>query len=208
MKRFLSLVLLGAVLVSLAACGKEEEAPLYSEIPYPTVTITMADGQVMRLELYPACAPNTVANFVNLCESGFYNGLTFHRVVLGYMIQGGDPNGDGTGDAGYTIAGEFAENGFDNPLSHERGVISMARYESDMDSASSQIFLMQYNDPELDGKYAAFGRIVDEESLAVLDSIASTAVDAYYAPLFSQTIASITVDTHGYQYTVTKMEEE
>ena len=208
MKRFLTLVLLGAVLVSLAACGKEEEAPLYSEIPYPTVTITMADGQVMRLELYPACAPNTVANFVNLCESGFYNGLTFHRVVLGYMIQGGDPNGDGTGDAGYTIAGEFAENGFDNPLSHERGVISMARYESDMDSASSQFFLMQYNYPVLDGKYAAFGRIVDEESLAVLDSIASTAVDAYYAPLFSQMIASITVDTHGYQYTVTKMEEE
>ncbi len=208
MKRFLSLVLLGAVLVSLAACGKEEEAPLYSEIPYPTVTITMADGQVMRLELYPACAPNTVANFVNLCESGFYNGLTFHRVVPGYMIQGGDPNGDGTGDAGYTIAGEFAENGFDNPLLHERGVISMARYESDMDSASSQFFIMQYNYPELDGRFAAFGRIVDEESLAVLDSIATTAVDAYYAPLFDQTIASITVDTHGYQYTVTKMEEE
>lgn len=208
MKRFLSLVLLGAVLVSLAACGKEEEAPLYSEIPYPTVTITMADGQVMRLELYPACAPNTVANFVNLCESGFYNGLTFHRVVPGYMIQGGDPNGDGTGDAGYTIAGEFAENGFDNPLSHERGVISMARYESDMDSASSQFFIMQYSYQHLDGRFAAFGRIVDEESLAVLDSIASTAVDAYYAPLFSQTIASITVDTHGYQYTVTKMEEE
>ena len=208
MKRFLSLVLLGAVLVSLAACGKEEEAPLYSALPYPTVTITMADGQVMRLELYPACAPNTVANFVNLCESGFYNGLTFHRVVLGYMIQGGDPNGDGTGDAGYTIAGEFAENGFDNPLSHERGVISMARYESDMDSASSQFFIMQYNYPELDGRFAAFGRIVDEESLAVLDSIATTAVDAYYAPLFDQTIASITVDTHGYQYTVTKMEEE
>lgn len=208
MKRFLSLVLLGAVLVSLAACGKEEEAPLYSEIPYPTVTITMADGQVMRLELYPACAPNTVANFVNLCESGFYNGLTFHRVVPGYMIQGGDPNGDGTGDAGYTIAGEFAENGFDNPLLHERGVISMARYESDVNSASSQFFLMQYNYPELDGRFAAFGRIVDEESLAVLDSIATTAVDAYYAPLFDQTIASITVDTHGYQYTVTKMEEE
>ena len=208
MKRFLSLVLLGAVLVSLAACGKEEEAPLYSEIPYPTVTITMADGQVMRLELYPACAPNTVANFVNLCESGFYNGLTFHRVVPGYMIQGGDPNGDGTGDAGYTIAGEFAENGFDNPLLHERGVISMARYESDMDSASSQFFIMQYNYPELDGRFAAFGRIVDEESLAVLDYIATTAVDAYYAPLFDQTIASITVDTHGYQYTVTKMEEE
>ena len=208
MKRFLTLVLLGAVLVSLAACGKEEEAPLYSEIPYPTVTITMADGQVMRLEPYPACAPNTVANFVNLCESGFYNGLTFHRVVPGYMIQGGDPNGDGTGDAGYTIAGEFAENGFDNPLLHERGVISMARYESDMDSASSQFFIMQYNYPELDGRFAAFGRIVDEESLAVLDSIATTAVDAYYAPLFDQTIASITVDTHGYQYTVTKMEEE
>lgn len=208
MKRFLSLVLLGAVLVSLAACGKEEEAPLYSEIPYPTVTITMADGQVMRLELYPACAPNTVANFVNLCESGFYNGLTFHRVVPGYMIQGGDPNGDGTGDAGYTIAGEFAENGFDNPLLHERGVISMARYESDVNSASSQFFIMQYNYPELDGRFAAFGRIVDEESLAVLDSIATTAVDAYYAPLFDQTIASITVDTHGYQYTVTKMEEE
>ncbi|MBS5586392.1 MAG: peptidylprolyl isomerase [Clostridiales bacterium] len=168
----------------------------------------MADGQVMRLELYPACAPNTVANFVNLCESGFYNGLTFHRVVLGYMIQGGDPNGDGTGDAGYTIAGEFAENGFDNPLLHERGVISMARYESDVNSASSQFFIMQYSYQHLDGRFAAFGRIVDEESLAVLDSIATTAVDAYYAPLFDQTIASITVDTHGYQYTVTKMEEE
>ena len=208
MKRFLCLALLAVLLFSFSDSSKKEEESPYAGVPYPSVTITMEDGQVMRLELYPDCAPNTVANFINLCEAGFYNGLSFHRVVLGYMIQGGDPNGDGTGDAGYTIAGEFADNGVENPLSHERGVISMARYESDMDSASSQFFIMQYDYPELDGHYAAFGKIVDEESLDVLDSIASTAVDAYDKPLFSQTIASITVDTHGQQYEVEKLEKE
>ena len=173
----------------------------------PLVTIEMENGGVIEIELYPDIAPNTVANFVELVQKGFYDGLIFHRVIPGFMIQGGDPQGTGMGGPGYGIKGEFAQNGVKNDLKHERGVISMAR-SMYPDSASSQFFLMQYNYPELDGKYAAFGRIVDEESLAVLDSIASTAVDAYYAPLFDQTIASITVDTHGYQYTVTKMEEE
>ena len=174
----------------------------------PLVTIEMENGGVIEIELYPDIAHNTVANFVELVQKGFYDGLIFHRVIPGFMIQGGDPQGTGMGGPGYGIKGEFAQNGVKNDLKHERGVISMARYESDMDSASSQFFIMQYDYPELDGHYAAFGKIVDEESLDVLDSIASTAVDAYDKPLFSQTIASITVDTHGQQYEVEKLEKE
>ena len=205
MKRFAALLLLICVLL-LAGCRRDELS--YEDIPHPLVTITMRSGDTMKLELYPAFAPNTVANFISLCESGFYNGLKFHRIVPSYMIQGGDPMGDGTGDAGFTIPGEFSDNGVENPLSHTRGVISMSRYDGDMDSASCQFFIMQYDYPEdLDGKYAAFGKIIDEESLRVLDSLATSAVDAFYRPLFSQVIDSITVETYGYQYTAVRIED-
>ena len=204
MKKLTALLL---CLCAILLTGCSEKDP-YADIPYPTVTITMKSGEVMKLELYPAAAPNTVANFINLCDEGFYDGLKFHRVVAGYMIQGGDPNGNGTGDAGFTIQGEFADNGITNPISHSRGVISMSRYDQEMDSASCQFFILQYDYPELDGKYAAFGRLLDSESLKVLDTMATTSVDAYYAPLFDLTIDSITVDTHGYDYTASRIEND
>ena len=122
----------------------------------PVVTITMENGDVMKAELYPEIAPNTVNNFISLVKKGFYDGLIFHRVIKGFMIQGGDPNGDGTGGSKDTIKGEFSSNGVDNPLKHTRGVISMARSQSN-DSASSQFFIMHEDAPSLDGEYAAFG---------------------------------------------------
>lgn len=134
--------------------------------------ITMEDGGVITLELYPEIAPITVENFVKLCEDNFYDGLTFHRIIPGFMIQGGDPDGNGTGGPGYGIKGEFSANGVANPLKHERGVISMAR-SRDMDSAGSQFFIMHDVAPHLDGQYAAFGRVTD--GMDVVDAIAETA---------------------------------
>lgn len=179
------------------------ETKVAEDVPSPVVTITMADGGVIKLELYPQIAPNTVANFVTLAQAQFYDGLIFHRVIPGFMIQGGDPTGTGTGDPGYSIKGEFSDNGFENNLSHERGVISMAR-ASDFDSAGSQFFIMHQTARNLDGQYAAFGRVT--EGMDVVDRIANTPTDASDRPLVACTIKTVTVDTLGYQYTVVKIE--
>ena len=169
----------------------------------PIVTIKMFDGGVIKAELYPEIAPNTVANFVSLVQSGFYDGLIFHRVIPGFMIQGGDPTGTGMGGPGYAIKGEFASNGFDNPLSHERGVISMARAQ-DPDSAGSQFFIMHADGNFLDGEYAAFGRVI--EGIEAVDHVAQAETDAYDKPVEDQVIQSITVDTHGVEYTAEKIQ--
>ncbi len=179
------------------------ETQVAEDVPSPVVTITMADGGVIKLELYPQIAPNTVANFVTLAQAQFYDGLIFHRVIPGFMIQGGDPTGTGTGDPGYSIKGEFSDNGFENNLSHERGVISMAR-ASDFDSAGSQFFIMHQTTRNLNGQYAAFGRVT--EGMDVVDRIANTPTDASDRPLVACAIKTVTVDTLGYQYTVVKIE--
>ena len=171
----------------------------------PIVTIQMKNGDVMKIELYPETAPNTVASFVKLCQDGFYNGVGFHRVIPGFMIQGGDPDGTGMGGPGFTIKGEFSANGFANNLSHTRGVISMARAQ-DYNSAGSQFFIMHADAPSLDGQYAAFGRVTDEESLAVVDAIATTLTDSNDKPLSEWKMKSVTVDTHGYDYKAVRTE--
>lgn len=170
--------------------------------PNPVATITMSDGSQMRFTLYPDQAPNTVANFISLANRGFYDGQEFFRIVAGVFIQSGDPKNNGTGDAGYAIAGEFADNGFErNTVSHMRGAISMAR-PSGYDTAGSQFFIMQGSYPEYDGRYAAFGSIDenDVQSLAVLDAIASQPTDSTYLPLTRQVIGTIRVETFGADY--------
>ena len=156
----------------------------------PIVTIKMKDGGVMKAELYPDIAPVTVQNFIDLASKGFYNDLIFHRVISGFMIQGGDPNGTGTGGPGYCIKGEFTENGFRNDLKHTRGVLSMAR-AMDPDSAGSQFFIMHEDYPSLDGKYAAFGKLI--EGIEVVDKIASVRTDYNDRPLEPQQIDFMTV---------------
>ena len=168
-----------------------------TEVKNPIATINMQDGGVMRLELYPAVAPNTVNNFIELANSGFYDGLIFHRVIEGFMIQGGDPQGSGMGGPGYSIRGEFRANGFDNELSHSRGVISMARSMMP-DSAGSQFFIMHKDGDFLDGNYAAFGMLLD--GFDVLDAIATTRTGRNDRPMVDQRIASIRVDTQGVDY--------
>lgn len=146
----------------------------------PIVRITMDSGKVIRLELYPETAPLTVENFLDLVKKGFYNGLTFHRIISGFMIQGGDPDGNGMGGPGHSIKGEFKSNGVDNPLKHEKGVISMAR-SMDPNSAGSQFFIMHEAAPHLDGQYAAFGKVI--EGLDVVDEIASVETGFQDAPV-------------------------
>ena len=164
----------------------------------PLITITMENGDVMKGELYPDIAPNTVNNFVSLVKKGFYDGLTFHRVIPGFMIQGGCPLGTGTGGPGYQIPGEFSANGFKNNLAHTPGVLSMARAQHP-DSAGSQFFIMHKTSPPLDGQYAAFGRIT--EGLDVVDKIANVRTSFFNnKPVTPQRIASITVDTLGVDY--------
>lgn len=163
----------------------------------PVVTITMENGDVMKAELYPDIAPNTVNNFISLVKKGYYDGLTFHRVIKGFMIQGGCPNGTGMGGPGYCIKGEFAQNGFANDLRHEPGVLSMARTMSP-NTAGSQFFLMHKDSPHLDGSYAAFGKVT--EGLDIVDKIAQVATDYADKPLEPQVIASMTVDTFGVDY--------
>ncbi|MCR4628132.1 MAG: peptidylprolyl isomerase [Bacillota bacterium] len=163
----------------------------------PVVTIEMEDGGVMTAELYPDVAPNTVNNFVSLIKKGFYDGLIFHRVIKGFMIQGGDPEGTGAGGPGYEIKGEFRDNGFQNDLRHTKGVLSMAR-TMDPDSAGSQFFIMHAEASYLDGQYAAFGMLTD--GLEVLDKIAGTRTDFDDRPLKDQKIAKMTVDTFGQEY--------
>lgn len=163
----------------------------------PIVTIEMENGGVIKAELYPEIAPNTVNNFISLINKGFYDGVIFHRVIPGFMIQGGDPEGSGMGGPGYCIKGEFFMNGVDNKLKHKRGVLSMAR-SSNPNSAGSQFFLMHQDSPHLDKQYAAFGKVT--EGLEVIDAIASVKVDMNDKPLTEQKIASIRVDTNGVDY--------
>lgn len=163
----------------------------------PIVTITMQDGGRMQLELYPDVAPNTVNNFISLAQQGFYNGLTFHRVIPGFMIQGGDPQGTGMGGPGYAIKGEFAANGFNNNLLHTKGVISMARTDHP-DSAGSQFFIMVADAPHLDGLYAAFGKIISGQEVA--DRIVQVARDGNDMPLEPQQIQSVVVDVFDVTY--------
>lgn len=163
----------------------------------PIITITMENGDIMKGELYPEIAPNTVNNFISLIKKGFYDSKIFHRVIPGFMIQGGCPDGTGMGGPGYSIKGEFAQNGFKNDLKHTPGVLSMAR-AMHPDSAGSQFFIMHETSPHLDGAYAAFGKIT--EGLDVIDKIARVATDFRDKPLEKQMIATITVDTQGVDY--------
>ena len=196
MKKIISAILIITSVLLLAACGGAagdgETAPA-SEAPKEAVkvTIEMENGGIIKLELYPDVAPITVANFVKLAKEGFYDGLIFHRVINGFMIQGGDPEGTGFGGSSETIKGEFSANGVKNDISHVRGVISMARSKN-MDSASSQFFIVQQDSDFLDGNYAAFGRVTD--GMDVVDEIASVATDSKDRPLVEQKIKKITVD--------------
>ena len=163
----------------------------------PVVTIIMENGDVMKAELYPEVAPNTVNNFISLVNKGFYNGLIFHRVIEGFMIQGGCPQGTGMGGPGYSIKGEFSQNGFKNDLKHTEGVLSMARSMMP-NSAGSQFFIMHKDAPHLDGAYAAFGKVT--EGMDVVNKIAEERTDYSDRPLKTQKIKSMTVDTFGVEY--------
>lgn len=215
MKKILTLMTL-ALLLLLAACGgaqedenqnndqqnTDEETNETTVYPTdveenPTVTIEIEGSDPIVVELYPEIAPNTVANFVSLASDGFYDGLIFHRVIPGFMIQGGDPDGVGTGGPGYAIAGEFNSNGFENTLIHERGVLSMARSQSP-DSAGSQFFIMTDNSPHLDGDYAGFGKVI--EGIETVDKIVSAERDSSDKPLEDQVILQMEVDDKGYSY--------
>ncbi len=163
----------------------------------PIVTITMENGDVMKAELYPDIAPNTVNNFISLVKKGFYDGVIFHRVIKGFMIQGGDPQGIGIGGPGYSIKGEFSQNGFANDLKHTPGVLSMARSMMP-DSAGSQFFIMHETSPHLDGAYAAFGKVI--EGLDVVDKIANVPTDYSDKPRQEQKMKTVTVETFGVDY--------
>mgnify|MGYP001203721922 CR=1 FL=1 len=163
----------------------------------PIVTIEMENGDVMKAELYPEIAPNTVNNFISLVNKGFYDGVIFHRVIRGFMIQGGDPQGTGVGGPGYSIKGEFSYNGFANDLKHTKGVLSMAR-TMEPNSAGSQFFIMHETSPHLDGQYAAFGKVVEGED--IIDKIAAVATDYMDKPLEEQKMKKVTVETFGQDY--------
>ena len=168
-----------------------------SENKNPIVTITMQDGGVIKAELYPEIAPNTVNNFISLINHNFYDGVIFHRVIKGFMLQGGDPDGTGMGGPGYSIKGEFSQNGFENNLLHTEGVLSMARTQIP-DSAGSQFFIMHKNAPHLDGAYAAFGKVT--EGMDVVNKIAETETDWMDRPTTDLVMKSVTVETFGVDY--------
>lgn len=163
----------------------------------PIVTIKMKNGDAVKIELYPSIAPNTVNNFINLVNKGFYNGLIFHRVIPGFMIQGGCPQGTGIGGPGYSIRGEFSSNGFKNQLNHTKGVISMAR-ANHPDSAGSQFFIMVADAPHLDGQYAAFGKVIEGEETA--EKIVKAKTDFRDKPYEDQIMEKVTVETFGVEY--------
>lgn len=163
----------------------------------PIVTIEMENGDIIKAELYPEIAPNTVKNFISLVKKGYYDGLIFHRVINGFMIQGGCPDGTGMGGPGYSIKGEFAQNGFANDLKHTEGVLSMARSRMP-DSAGSQFFIMHKNAPHLDGAYAAFGKVIEGQD--IVNKIATTQTDYSDRPLKKQIMKKVTVDTFGVDY--------
>lgn len=163
----------------------------------PIVTITMENGGIIKAELYPDIAPISVNNFISLIQKGYYDGLIFHRVIKGFMIQGGCPDGTGMGGPGYSIRGEFSSNGYENNLKHTPGVLSMAR-SMHPDSAGSQFFIMHKTSPHLDGSYAAFGKVI--EGMDVVDRIAETDTDYNDRPQEKQVMQSVTVDTFGVEY--------
>ena len=163
----------------------------------PIVTIEMESGDIMKAELYPEIAPNTVNNFISLVKSGFYDGVIFHRVIPGFMIQGGDPKGTGVGGPGYSIKGEFTSNGFKNDLKHSRSVLSMARTMAP-NSAGSQFFVMHEDSPHLDGQYAAFGKLIEGEE--VVDKICAVRTDYNDKPRIPQVMKKVTVETFGVDY--------
>ncbi len=163
----------------------------------PIVTFEMENGDIIKAELYPEIAPNTVNNYISLIKKGYYDGLIFHRVIRGFMIQGGCPEGSGMGGPGYDIKGEFSINGFENNLVHTEGVLSMAR-SMNPDSAGSQFFIMHKNSPHLDGQYAAFGKVT--EGMEVVNKIAEVPTDFSDRPLEVQKLKSVTVDTFGVEY--------
>lgn len=203
MKKIFKSLLIIFSFILLTGCGNDEQVITEN----PIVTMEIEDYGTIKIELYPEYAPNTVANFVSLIESGFYDGLTFHRLVPGFVLQGGDPDGNGTGGPGYTIDGEFAANGYTkNTLSHETGVISMAR-SSDYDSAGSQFFIVLDDSAKtsLDNLYAGFGKVIDGmdiiEEIAENEEIANDVTGALEENI---TITSVTVDTFGYNYEVEK----
>lgn len=214
MKKVISLFF-ATILMSLCFVGcsqnktldvdpKDYDASLLSDSSNPVATIIMSDGGIMRIELFYNIAPNTVKNFIHLANSGYYDGLTFHRVIPGFMIQGGDPNGNGTGGPGYNIFGEFSNNGFDNDISHLRGYVSMARRgnpynpSSAYNTAGSQFFIMVADNIKLDGDYAAFGYCF--EGMEVADSIVSVPTDANDKPLSDVVISAIKIDMRGKNY--------
>ena len=202
MKKLLIFAL--ALTLILAGCAAKEEATTAATEAVPAdavdattvekmnATITIKDMGNIKLELYPSKAPQTVSNFTTLAREGFYDGLIFHRVIEGFMIQGGDPDGTGTGGPGYAIKGEFAENGFENDIKHERGVISMARKSKPMDSAGSQFFIMHQDASHLDGLYAAFGKVTS--GMDIVDKIAMTQTNASDKPTTDVVIEKITID--------------
>lgn len=163
----------------------------------PIVTFEMEDGKIFKAELYPDLAPNTVNNFISLIKNNFYDGIIFHRVIKGFMIQGGDPEGTGMGGPGYSIKGEFSSNGFKNDLKHQRGVLSMARTMIP-DTGGSQFFVMHKDSPHLDGEYAAFGKVI--EGIEVIDDIANVKTDFADKPLEDQRMKKVSVETFGLEY--------
>ena len=220
MKKTIVLLLAGLLLLALGCAAKapapsvdavKEAEPVAQAAPeetetkeetevdktHPIATITMQDGGVIELELYPETAPESVKNFISLANGGFYDGLIFHRVINGFMIQGGDPEGRGTGGPGYSIKGEFAANGVNNNISHVRGVLSMARARS-YDSAGSQFFIMHQDGTYLDGQYAAFGRVIS--GMDVVDKIAMTTTDSNDKPYKDQIMETVRVETWGVEY--------
>jgi peptidyl-prolyl cis-trans isomerase B (cyclophilin B) len=204
--RFVQVVFVCVILTILGGCNTsgdvqtgDSEAKKSVQVieENPIVTITMENNKEIKIELYPNIAPNTVNNFITLAESGFYDGVIFHRVIPGFMIQGGDPDGTGAGGPDYSIKGEFTSNGFENTLKHERGIISMARTQ-EPDSAGSQFFIMVADASSLDGDYAAFGKVT--EGMEAVDSIVGVKTDQQDKPLEEQKIKEVTVETFGIEY--------
>ncbi|MEK3764074.1 MULTISPECIES: peptidylprolyl isomerase [unclassified Solibacillus] len=206
MKKFYWMFFMAILMLGLAACGTEttDNTEQGSAEDYtaaitenPIVTITMENDEKIVIELEPKTAPNTVANFISLVEEGFYDGLIFHRVIPGFMVQGGDPDGTGMGGPDYSIKGEFSSNGFENTLTHERGVLSMARTQQP-DSAGSQFFIMVEAASHLDGDYASFGKVI--EGMEVVDKIVAVERDGSDKPKEDQIMKTVEVDTKGFDY--------
>ena len=210
LKKFFPMMLALVLALTLGGCNLVENTASPTADPdshHPVATITMENGDVMRAELYPEYAPNTVANFIELANSGFYDGISFHRIVKGFVIQAGLASTAGKADVDYTIKGEMGNNGFkQNTLKHTKGVLSMARVSGDYDSGSTQFFIVVADAPDyLDDEYASFGKLIDDDSIAVAEKMSKVAVDSTDKPINSQTIATIRVETNGQEYTAEKI---